>query len=348
MTSSTPPSRLHFIEKAYALGIALVVLGHSLPRDHGQAYYYMYKWVISLIYTFHMPLFFIISGLLFRHTSSEAALLPSSGFIRGKAIRLLVPYICISSIAFPIKTALSAHALHPIDGSLSSYLHTLLYPWGNTIVFYWFLPTLFILFLFAPFMLSIAQNSSLLPKWLMTAALCALFFLFPNGTADWPQLLNWTGALHNALFFWSGIMVLPYTQKQYKPAMLVSTALLGLIAATCLFALFPAETTTYFVNAYTGSAAIFAIALLPWHKGRYTAHILAKNSYQIYLFSWFPQQVVVMLLERFYGAPILYMLCSFMLGITVPIILVSIIRRLDITGLYILSGMGSNRGGSKN
>lgn len=46
-------SRIKWIDNARAIGILLVVLGHSLIPASIQTY----------IYSFHMPLFFFLSGL---------------------------------------------------------------------------------------------------------------------------------------------------------------------------------------------------------------------------------------------------------------------------------------------
>lgn len=61
------------LESVAGLGIILVVLGHSqgLPPSMSQAYSetsIFYAWFLSaqtVIYMFHMPLFFVISGYLF-------------------------------------------------------------------------------------------------------------------------------------------------------------------------------------------------------------------------------------------------------------------------------------------
>ncbi len=75
------PERLQFIDAAKAIGISLVVLGHS-PGLPGKA--------LILIYSFHMPLFFFLSGFL--QTSTRSAQPPGEG-IRKNARFLLVPYL---------------------------------------------------------------------------------------------------------------------------------------------------------------------------------------------------------------------------------------------------------------
>lgn len=59
---------------------------------------------------------------------------------------MLVPYFTISSIVFLPKVTLSGLASRHVELSWGGYFHQLLYPGDNVIIFFWFLPTLFIIF----------------------------------------------------------------------------------------------------------------------------------------------------------------------------------------------------------
>jgi polysaccharide biosynthesis protein PslL len=104
MTTMTS-SRIEWIDVFRGLGIILVVVGHSLIGLTN-----------SMIYTFHMPLFFAIGGLLYRPTPDYSA------FLRRKAMHLLIPYLtffCIfyaESVVGAIAYALSHPALNSVKG----------------------------------------------------------------------------------------------------------------------------------------------------------------------------------------------------------------------------------------
>lgn len=84
-------------------GILLVVLGHS-----GENIPYLTKW----IYSFHMPLFIFISGYLLDYTSKNGIIkINYVNFIKKKIIRLLVPYLVISSLAYIPKYLLGKFAI---------------------------------------------------------------------------------------------------------------------------------------------------------------------------------------------------------------------------------------------
>ncbi|MDM7918679.1 MAG: acyltransferase family protein [Methanosarcina sp.] len=77
--------RLHWIDALKGIGIMLVVLAHhSLPIA-----------LDTYIFSYHMPLFFFISGFLFdfgKYTGSSA------NFVKGRFRSLIVPYFCFALI----------------------------------------------------------------------------------------------------------------------------------------------------------------------------------------------------------------------------------------------------------
>lgn len=76
--------RIAWIDTAKAIGIFLVVLGHlNLPKG-----------LYDAIYTFHMPLFFVLAGMTFNGE------LPFALFLKKKFKALVIPYFFFSAIFF--------------------------------------------------------------------------------------------------------------------------------------------------------------------------------------------------------------------------------------------------------
>lgn len=126
--------------------MTLVVIGHSdITPDFKNLW--IYKWV----YSFHMPLFFFISGFLFCLTMPSGRLKATSmgSFIKKKAIRLLIPFLFINTIIFIVKSTFISDVTlmqHPVSLNLKSMIDaTFFYPMG----FMWFLPALFSIFVIA-------------------------------------------------------------------------------------------------------------------------------------------------------------------------------------------------------
>ena len=79
-------TRIEWIDYAKTLGIWLVILGHILNAGRPiEAELHM------LVYSFHMPFFFFVSGLLF--STKGMAFVP---FLKTKAKSLIVPYILLN------------------------------------------------------------------------------------------------------------------------------------------------------------------------------------------------------------------------------------------------------------
>lgn len=123
-------------------GIFLVLWGHEFTPHS----------IRSWIYSFHMPLFFFISGYLAKQKHTAAF----SNYIKKYASSLLVPYVCLGVLAYAVW--LLKNYFHPgaeLD-SISRWdpLWGMLYATGMPIYrlvhssALWFLPALFSVFIF--------------------------------------------------------------------------------------------------------------------------------------------------------------------------------------------------------
>ena len=103
----------------------------------------LYQWFNQTIYYFHVPLFFICSGYLYQKYS----VVDSFGSWRKnawkKAVALGVPYVTFSTVTWLLKTVFSG-SVNSRTGGLAETL--LLRPESP----YWFLYTLFFIFLVTP------------------------------------------------------------------------------------------------------------------------------------------------------------------------------------------------------
>lgn len=83
-------SRVAWIDVARGLAVFIVVFGHT----------YISKDTFRLVYSFHMPLFFIISGLTVNR--DKLLSIPIKEYVKKIAKRLLVPYFWIQFVSFPL------------------------------------------------------------------------------------------------------------------------------------------------------------------------------------------------------------------------------------------------------
>lgn len=78
---------IEWIDSVKGIGIIGVVIGHIFMPD---------TFIHKAIYLFHMPLFFFISGCLYR------AAIPNKEYISKKFKSLIIPYLAIFVLLYPI------------------------------------------------------------------------------------------------------------------------------------------------------------------------------------------------------------------------------------------------------
>lgn len=122
------PHRLPWLDASKGLGIILVVVGHitQVPLLHG------------VIYSFHMPFFFFLSGIAFAYSRPK-------NFLVRHTKSLLIPYFVFCLLCF-VYWAIFERFLRPADVSLGSAFFNIFYAGGLGYIFnsvMWFLPCLF-------------------------------------------------------------------------------------------------------------------------------------------------------------------------------------------------------------
>lgn len=131
-------NRLLWVDNAKVIGIYLVILGHGqLTSTH-----------TNFIYSFHMPLFFMLSGYLF----NESKYPTYRYFLKKKCLQLLVPYFILNFITFSLWLIFSRDQANKGLGNLETYRPVLGILYGNGIDDYlihavslWFIICLFTL-----------------------------------------------------------------------------------------------------------------------------------------------------------------------------------------------------------
>ncbi len=121
-------NRISYLDIAKGIGIIFVVVGHHLSGIPA---------LTTWIYSFHMPLFFIISGFLL----SERKTIDIKRFIKKKANSLLYPYIVFSMICILWRLLLFVALKSLPEESFVVIIVKTLTTYGYHAL--WFLPTLF-------------------------------------------------------------------------------------------------------------------------------------------------------------------------------------------------------------
>lgn len=141
--------------------ILLVVLGHAVaPSNVASDSISWCNNIYTFIYTFHMALFFAISGFCFTNRESYFSL------VAKKARFLLIPYVVFNLITVVLRRILPMFSL--LDKSLGQSLWDIVFYGGEI----WFLYVLFEIFVLAPLLLKVTRGT-----WARTLAVEVLLLI---------------------------------------------------------------------------------------------------------------------------------------------------------------------------
>lgn len=284
-----------------AFGIILVVIGHAYYGDTKTS------WTYAWIYSFHMPLFMFISGYLLQYSAerkmialSAMPLYGSKGFIWKKVKRLLIPYLSISTVAFSLKPLFNRFAIRPAGVSFADYFRMLVYPWDNVIIFFWFLPTLFFVFMLVIYGVHFLKGMDKPVFHVCLFILCLLLHLFNPLQSIF--ILNLQGVTDYLIYFllgYYGCRTHIVERLRYPIAGFVLTFLLSV----CFVVEIPDFEGRELLTAINGILMSVFLGKIYTANNWMFFHHLFGASYAVYLFSWFPQVLSLQVFLRLTHAP---------------------------------------------
>ena len=126
-------ARIRYVDIAKGIGILLVVLCHIMSNSS----------IYNIIYMFHMPLFFFLSGITFNNTEKFTK------FIEKKFRGICIPYFLFSIVSFIYWILIERKIRNQLDiSAFKNFVNILLCQVENNLyianVVLWFLPCLFI------------------------------------------------------------------------------------------------------------------------------------------------------------------------------------------------------------
>ena len=180
------------------IGILLVYLGHSFNL-YGLKWNSLFLFLYRTTYSFHMPLFFFISGLLL-NTDKKLDL---SKFYKGKLKRLLIPYFFINLIDFVPRT------LFPqlVNSKFKGIKEVIFY--GTKIS--WFVYTLFIIFMIFPFLDEYILKKDKYYLFGMFLIILNYLKIFEN-----IKIFSVNTVVSYLLYFYVGYIIKPFYNERIK------------------------------------------------------------------------------------------------------------------------------------
>lgn len=317
-----PKTRDLFLDVAKGLGIILVVIGHAWRGLESAGLIDspdLFRIIDTLIYNFHMPLFFLLSGMTFEAWALKRTY-PEAAFSR--VTRLLWPLLLWSYLFAGARLAAGDAANTQVSG-IESLLFFPLPPRDH----FWFLWALFLQHLVVLTLIRalgrplggtiwaalagiVVLASSFTPiglnAWTFGAATYAGAFL--TGLALGPTGLPWRGlsVLGAACVVFLGLQALSFA----LPPSLLTRQILGIVLALAFLAI---------VQVACSGGTSAALRLLAY---------LGVSSMGIYLAHTIFSAGIRAVLGRFSADLSLHMIAGTLIGILGPLVIYAIIRRI--------------------
>ncbi len=267
--AAAPRGRLWEIDFARAVAIVLVVIGHW---DIGGGEPRWWTAAVDAIYTFHMPLFLAMSGYLYMYGYKPGR--KYFPFLKGKAMRLLVPYFTVSVIVVTIKCLMQSVVIvqHPVTAA--TYVEILYRPAAGA--FLWFVWALWWMFVIMP---AFRSRTSRLVLFVAAAVLAYV----PR-----PELGVFCidEAADKVVWFIAGTLL--YDWREYLPMCSRSMALGAFVLLAALLAAYvcgwqPAEYVIPYVAVYALPAMAYQWSAHSGGRTRGVMLSLSAASFMVYL-----------------------------------------------------------------
>nr|WP_320038227.1 acyltransferase family protein [uncultured Bacteroides sp.] len=323
-----------YITLSKAIGIILVVVGHFTSTVYMPAYYSEIK---NLIFSFHMPLFMILSGFLFQMSMSRKpdgiSLLP---FLKKKFIRLMVPYFFISAAIALLNFGLGLFM--PVKRVVDwRYLLEILYTnVGGSAVFLWFMYTLFVVFLISALCMKLKGGITIL------GILSVILYFIPL-----PQIFYLSFVHSFIIYFWAGIILFLLTDKEkLRPSL--AHSIFAIIILTLAYGrrdFVDTENLKQFLNlicGLSGSYMVICIAHEIQKSSNNWLMSLGKYSAYIYLLHMAGVYSVRMVYEKMgLFTPVTYSIAlalAVIAGLVLPVILTKYVINKNKSLTFLMGG----------
>jgi fucose 4-O-acetylase-like acetyltransferase len=328
-------ARTNWVDYSKGIGIILMVYAHLLSSAyHGgiNVPEHFFRLSDSIIYSFHMPFFFFLSGLFVEGSLKKRG---AKSYLADKFQRIFYPYIIWSILQVSVEVIFSDQTQN--GATLSDLLAVVYNPWGQ----FWFLYALLLMHIAYTVFNYLGKYS--IPLMFITAMIL-FFYPIPLG------ILALGGFSHNLIFFTSGIILARYFMEaeKYKlplwAIILLLAALIGsgyfifekMIEPVRLVGSMPNR----FYYVYLSVLGIIACSALAQYLARQNIapflHILGAYSLQIYLVHMLVGVGMRMALSLVFGIQnwVVHITIGTIFALIAPIVLQKISDRLKFPYLF--------------
>ena len=328
-------NRENWVDYAKAIGIILVVYGHVARGLYNAGFdlpIASYTLVDSVVYSFHMPLFFFLSGLFFYKSFYKKG---ATKLIFSKIDTVFYPYVIWSVLQGGLEVILSNYT----NGTVSLVeVASLL--WSPRAQF-WFLYALFSIFILLSVVYLFISRRFTLPIFLCSLIL----YLYPSLL---PQGLIFGFISSNLVFFVLGIIFTMYLRPAYFSSRVIFIGLAAsFVVAQWYFHIYLSHTYTdkgieSFLLACISIALVVSISLLLTRADYKFFAYIGTSSMAIYLMHILAGSGSRVILSKAFGVEsvVTHLVVGCLVGVVLPIVALFLIDKLKLK--YLLSAPVSN------
>ena len=340
-------SRYLWIDNNKLFATILVVIGHSafwnFSTSYGGLYLWdsdihpceSYKWIsrlISFIYTFHMPLFFSISGFLFgltlgKHTSVKK-------YLKSKFHRLIIPFIVVT-IFYCVPCMLWGGYFTNTNNVIRDVLMGEILLLGNNHL--WYLMSLFgILTISITFLRDVNMN---IIKWLTILFVSYIGYKLERNSLN---LFGLATMMRYLIYFHFGRLIIPKLIN-------IKISILAIISASIFLVslfLFLGVLFSSYVFQVVYAICMLSITTILFKKvmvkTNNQVNYLSQNTYELYLYSCPLNYIIIKYAYDYFGTSVVtddnIAIYMFMLRIIVQVllsvILIEFVKVLKLKNIY--------------
>lgn len=309
--------RVRFISYLQIIGIVLVVLGHSIHEYPGFKEGKL-PLAFVMMYSFRMPLFMFVSGFLMVFTTHFRQKVRSvNEFVKGKILRLLLPFAVLTIVTFVPRSFMSDVADDAIELSLNSFIFSFIKTDSLVIPFFWFLQASFILLAFNYAILGLGRKAGIdykkITVFLMILFLVISLLPLPQ---EFHKIFSIGKVMDFGVYFTAGMAYCSYSEKIDRHIPWISKIFLIIAVLAWVGFFFLPEPT---ICSFVGIVMCISFAkILATREKCFLDHLVGAN-YIIFLLSWYCNVLTQQVLHHYIEMPWwVYTILSLTTGVYVP------------------------------
>lgn len=323
--------REKWLDYVKAVACILVVLAHvlqGLRKSNILLNTDFLIWLDYAIYLFHMPLFFMVSGYLYKKNVKITSLKTYLQFVLKKLCNLGIPYIFFSLI-FTILNMCTNSANDNL--SIMDFINI----YKSPISHFWFLYTLFFIFLLIPILEKIVKNENIILLFLLIIKIlfnyidCNVYFI--------------TSFASYGFYFYFGKFLISFvTNKKLSTRKMLfglMNIIIFIILSLILFNIDSKVQDIFIIvlNIIMASYGSYIVLKLIYNIGNNKLlNILGKYSFQIYLMhTIFAAFIRVLLIKIGISNGIIQFILGMFCGFYIPIIISMILDKMIFANIII-------------